>query len=88
MSKVAQLFAYSLIIDDLSWYLTHGLISLETGKQLPDIYRALIKGLVPQSTHLVDALGVKPWLVFAPIGNDWAKYNVDDNRGELVRSRL
>jgi acyl-CoA oxidase len=88
LSRIAHLFAHSLILDYSSWYLTQGLISIDTGKQLPVIYRALIKGLVPQSNHLVDALGVKPWLVFAPIGNDWAKYNVDDNRGELIRSRL
>ena len=88
LSQVTQLFALSLILDDLSWYLTQGLVSIETGKQIPDIYRGLIKNLVPQSIHLVEALGVKPWLVFAPIGNDWAKYNVEDNRGELIRGRL
>lgn len=88
LSKLARLFAHSLINENLGWYLSTALVSIETGKQVPALQRQLVKELSPYSMDLIEALGVKPWMVFAPIANDWKAYNADDNRGELIKPRL
>ncbi len=50
----------------------------------PPQVRQAVHELSPHSQALVDALGVPPHLVAAPIAGDWERYNAVDNRGELV----
>ena len=88
MKKIAHLFAHSLVHDNLAWYLTQQLISIENGKLVQSYQRVLVDQLAPQAMDVVLGLGLKPWMVFAPIAKDWAKYNESDNRGELVQAKL
>jgi acyl-CoA oxidase len=88
MSKIAHLFAHTLVSDNLAWFMTVGLVSVETGKHVMPIQHHLIKELLPQAMDIIQGLGVKPWMVFAPIAGNWEKYNESDNRGELIKSRL
>nr|KAJ3410680.1 hypothetical protein HK105_002841 [Polyrhizophydium stewartii] len=84
LGRVAHLFAHTLVSQDLVWYLSNGVIAPATGKQVAAHQRQLVKELVPYTADLVTSLGVKPWMVFAPIAADWAEYNRTDNKGELV----
>jgi acyl-CoA oxidase len=82
------LFGISLLNDNLGWFITKKLVSVETAQFIPDIQKEIIKELAPESMQLIEGLGVKPWMIFAPIAKDWAKYNEDDNKGELIKARL
>ena len=88
LSRVAHLFAHTLVSQDLAWYLANQLITPQSGKQIVSLQRQLIAELKPYVSDLVVSLGVKPWMTFAPIAADWAEYNRTDNKGELVVSRL
>ncbi|KAI8929110.1 acyl-CoA dehydrogenase/oxidase [Entophlyctis helioformis] len=86
LARVAHLFAHTLVSQDLAWYLSNGILSPTQGKQVTSHQRVLVKELVPYTPSLIDSLGLKPWMVFAPIANDWAEFNRVDNQGELVPS--
>lgn len=88
LGKVTHLFAHTLVTENLAWFMSQGLVSVASGHVMPELQRALVKDLLPYAMDLVQALGVKPWMVYAPIAKDWAKYNEADNRGELVQARL
>eukprot|EP00842_Homolaphlyctis_polyrhiza_P004901 jgi/Hompol1/5411/HPOL_001993-RA len=84
LGRIVHLFAHTLISQDLAWYMSNGWISPATGKLVTSHQRQLIKEFAPYTKNVVTALGLKPWMVFAPIANDWAEYNRVDNKGELV----
>ncbi|KAJ3050285.1 hypothetical protein HK097_008754 [Rhizophlyctis rosea] len=87
LTRLAHLFAHSLVVSDL-FFVTQELISPATARQAIAIQQALVKDLVPDAMRVAEGLGVKEWMIFAPIAKDWVSYNKDDNRGELIRSRL
>ncbi|KAI8827148.1 acyl-CoA dehydrogenase/oxidase [Fimicolochytrium jonesii] len=88
LGQIAKLFATTLVTDNLTFFLTAQLISPAGARDLQELQRKWVKELAPEAMNIVEGLGVKPWMVFAPIANDWEEYNKTDNRGELVRSRL
>ena len=82
------MFANTLVLDNLAWFLTNGLVSIESAKHVNSTQHQLIRNVVPQTMDIIEALGVKPWMVFAPIAGDWKQYNESDNNGELIKSKL
>ncbi|KAH9276410.1 hypothetical protein BASA83_001103 [Batrachochytrium salamandrivorans] len=88
LARVAHLFAHTLVSQDLAWYLSNGVLAPSTGKLVLSHQHQLIKELAPYTKDLILSLGVKPWMVFAPIASDWAAYNRSDNKGELISARL
>ncbi|CAM0138103.1 hypothetical protein VKS41_001331 [Umbelopsis sp. WA50703] len=77
-----QLYALYTIEGHLSWYLLHGLISVEKGRQVSGLVRGLVEKLTPISQQVVLALGVDQRLLFAPIAGNWEAYHKEDNCGE------
>lgn len=55
----------------------------QVGAQLAPTVRASIAILGPQAHGIIDAFGIPPHLVAAPIACDWEAYNKTDNKGEL-----
>jgi acyl-CoA oxidase len=88
LSDIARLYALSSIEADLSWYLTHQILSVKAGAAVPDLARAAVKTVAPQSLNIVDAFGIPEYLYQAPIAADYAKYNAGDNQGELIQAKL
>ncbi|KAI9104450.1 acyl-CoA dehydrogenase/oxidase [Phlyctochytrium arcticum] len=88
VTRLAHLFAHMLVNDNLTFYITNGLISPEGAKQVLELKQQLVKVLAPDAMRIVEGLGVKPWMVFAPIANDWVDFNVVDNRGEIIRPKM
>ncbi|CAG8493091.1 15642_t:CDS:10 [Funneliformis mosseae] len=85
LTTVAHIYALTQIDANLAWYMTNNLISIPTAATVQPLLREIIKEVSPYSMQLVDALGVDPRVLYAPIANDWAKYNETDNQGELVK---
>jgi len=85
LANVACLYALTQIDANLAWYIVNQLISVQTAATVQPLIREIVKDIAPYSIQLVDVLGVDPRVLYAPIANDWAKYNEIDNRGELVK---
>jgi acyl-CoA oxidase len=79
-----QLYALNTIEGHLSWYLLNSVINIKNGQQVSNLVRSLVNQLSPISQQVVDALGVDPRLLFAPIAGNWEAFHKEDNGGELV----
>ncbi|CAG8538826.1 4356_t:CDS:10, partial [Racocetra fulgida] len=75
-----RLYALNIIDTNLAWYITNNLISVETASKVQPLIRELVAELAPLSMKIIDALGVDPRVLYAPIANQWAKFNEADNR--------
>lgn len=83
LANVARLYALTQIDANLTWYIINQLISVQTAATVQPLIRGIVKDLAPYSKQLVDVLGVDPRILYAPIANDWVKYNETDNQGKL-----
>ncbi|KAI8580593.1 hypothetical protein K450DRAFT_236375 [Umbelopsis ramanniana AG] len=82
LGALFQLYALATIEGHLASYLLNGLISIKTGQKVPSMVRDLVHKLIPVSHQVVDALGVDPRLLFAPIAGNWEAFHKEDNGGE------
>lgn len=84
LSAVLHLFLSQIVAADMVYFIANGMISPVIAKKFADMQRAVVRDLAPKAMDLVDSFDVKPWMIYAPIAHDWAKYNGVDNRGEVV----
>ena len=63
-------------------------MSADSAKRATTLTATYIQDLAPHAMRLIEALGIAPWMIFAPIAKDWVAYNAEDNRGELLPARL
>ncbi|RUO95747.1 hypothetical protein BC936DRAFT_143315, partial [Jimgerdemannia flammicorona] len=85
---IMTLWSLTTIDTNLAWYLTQGLISLPTGKQVPRLVREGVASLSGIGMDVVNALGVDERVLFAPIAARWDEYNKGDLQGELFAPEL
>jgi uncharacterized protein (DUF697 family) len=85
---VSLIFATGIIVQDLAWFITSGLVTAAQGTIVIENHKKLIKATVPHIKGLVQAFDIKEHMIYAPIGKDWVAYNVHDNQGELLQARL
>ena len=88
MGLLTHSFALGLVAQDLTFYLTNWFITPAAGQVVLEFNQKLIKDVAPHTKLLIESFDVKEWMIHAPIASDWAAYNVHDNQGELITSRL
>ena len=57
LTWVRDVFALTVIEDDLGWYLAHGRLSMQRARTLPEYINRLLARLRPHAQDLVDAFG-------------------------------
>ena len=67
LGKVCDLFVYSALEDDLSWFLMHRHVSVERAKAIRRGVNELCQELRPYAPALVDAFGIPEQLLAAPM---------------------
>ncbi|ROZ98889.1 acyl-CoA dehydrogenase [Gordonia sp. OPL2] len=67
LGKVCDLFVYSALEDDLSWFLMHRQVSVERAKAIRRGVNELCLELRPHISSLVDAFGIPEELLAAPM---------------------
>jgi len=91
LNLLNNLSALICVENDLGFFLTRKFLTLEQGKQVSIQINAIIAQLAATPKHaldLVDSFGIPKELLYAPIADDWSKYNETDNQGELINSKL
>ena len=77
------LYTFSVVENDLSWFLTSKTLSLTQGEQVSKAVRNLSSKLSVHALKLVQAFQVPDNSTAAPIALDWVEYNRHDNNGEV-----
>ncbi|MDL9936101.1 acyl-CoA dehydrogenase [Gordonia sp. ABSL1-1] len=67
LAKVCDLFVYSALEADLSWFLMHRQVSVERAKAIRRGVNSLCQELRPHARTLVDAFGIPEALLAAPM---------------------
>ncbi|MXP20056.1 acyl-CoA oxidase [Gordonia sp. HNM0687] len=67
LGKVCDLFVYSALEDDISWFLMHRHVSVERAKAIRRGVNELCRELRPHARTLVDAFGIPEALLTAPM---------------------
>jgi acyl-CoA oxidase len=84
LSAVVAQYALSYLETHMTWYLTAGVLSKEQAKAVSEKSRELTATLGNSIKELVACFGIPQHLLFAPIANDWVKFNAFDNQGEII----
>jgi len=81
MEKIVILYGLTLIEKDLSWYMMNNVISEKAASELNNVRSKYVKEIALNTTDIVDGFDINP--VYAPIAEDYLKYNETTNNGEL-----
>ena len=66
----------TLVNENLSWYLTNGIITREAANDLSQRFDLVVKDLVPHINDCVEALGVnRNEKLHGPISRDYVQFN-------------
>jgi len=88
LTRVTRLYALYRIQQDISWFVSDGIISSAQVKLVHQMFSDSIKELEEDVPALVDALGIPKEVLYAPIAADWVEFNAYDNQGELTHAKL
>jgi acyl-CoA oxidase len=83
LRKLSDLYALDRIQIWGSFYLIHGFIKSELFQSVQAEFQNLCSDLGKRALELTKAFGIPDHLHYAPIANDWIKYNEFENMGEL-----
>jgi hypothetical protein len=83
LKNVYKLFMTSIVKRDLAKHVLAGNLSVENARKVDAIEAALCAKLGAAAMPLVDAFGLTPAMLSAPIAGDWVGYNQIDNQGEV-----
>jgi acyl-CoA oxidase len=88
MSTVFRLFACECIYRDSGFYMMQGVLSVAASKAMVETRLSLIKEVANQSDFLLDCLNIPKHALYAPIAQDYEKYNSEPNFGEVLGARM
>ena len=88
MEKVFMLFAAEIIQRDLSFYMLNGVISTSAATALTPRRHKLIKDIALKTNDLLDCLNIPKHALYAPIAQDYVKYNASPNYGEIIGAKM
>jgi len=82
VSQMLELYTLGCVHEDLG-YASESVLNNNQIKEIRSRILQLSAEIAPYSIMLVDAFGIPPHQLSAPIAQNWEKYNTVDNRGEL-----
>ena len=88
LTKVFRLFGAEIINRDLSFFQIQGIISAKAVENLTKTRHALIKDIAPRAGDLMDCMSIPKHALYAPIAQDYVKYNAHPNHGEIIGAKM
>ncbi|MBI2603675.1 MAG: acyl-CoA dehydrogenase family protein [Deltaproteobacteria bacterium] len=87
LAKLAQLFAFQCLEDNLTLFWEQGLITRSLAKSVHMQVSKLSAELVPYVSYLLDGFNIPEYLIHAPIARDFIVFNQcqNDNQGETYQ---
>ena len=82
------LFAWEIILRDLSTFIMEGWMCIKLAGELKNHYNELIKKAAKDINVIVDSLNIPVHSLQVPIAKDYVKYNSYPNYGEVVNAKL
>lgn len=88
LTMVFKLFAADIVDRELPFFILSGVVNSKASKDLTQQRHSLIKILASKSDDLLDCLNIPKHALYAPIANDYVKYNATPNFGEVIGAKM
>ena len=88
LETVFRLFGCDCVHRDAAFYMMHGVLTAGASKALMNTRLQLIKDVAAQSDFLLDCLNIPKHALYAPIAQDYEKYNASPNYGEIIGAKM
>ena len=85
---IFRVFGLDIIIRELGFFLTQGVIGLIAAKNLAEVQNSLIKKLAELAPRIIESMNVPTHALYTPIAADYVKYNETPQYGEVVNAKL
>jgi acyl-CoA oxidase len=85
---LTRIYGYDLFTREIGFFVTRGLISVETAQGLEARLNDGIKELAPSALKIVESFGIPEHTVRAPIAQDYEKYQEGKYEGEYPEAKL
>ena len=86
LSEIYQLYCINEILNSIGFYFSNNLISNSTYNKMLNKQKKLNYNIGSQSLKLIESFDIPNWMNYAPIANDWEKYNKTENNGEIYNN--
>jgi acyl-CoA oxidase len=88
MTRVFTLFGCELVFRDTGFYMIQGIISAQAAIHLDKERIMLIKSVALDVDDLLDCMNIAKHALYAPIAQDYVKYNSVPNFGEVIGAKM
>lgn len=88
MQNYYTIFAWEIILRDLGTFILNDWICPKLAKDLHLYYNTLIQASAETVDNIIESLNLPTKAIWAPIANDYVKYNEVDYQGEVIRARM
>ena len=85
---MSNLFALMIFKNHIGFYVTRGLMGLDTAKLVDPEHNEAVKVLAPSALKIVESFGLPEQAVNTPIATGYQKYNEGTWYGEVPSARL
>ena len=77
-----------MLLRDLGFYLTHGVVNTQAAERLVAGMNPLIKEFAKSTKDVIECMNVPTHALHTPIVGDYIKYNEQPHYGEVVNAKL
>lgn len=88
MKNYFLLFAWEILLRDMSSLLLDEWICPVLAKQLPEEYNNLIKKAADHVDNIIESMNIPVRAVYAPIAKNYVVYNEKSNEGEVINAKM
>lgn len=88
MKNYFILFAWEILLRDMSSLLLDEWICPVLAKQLPEEYNNLIKKAADHVDNIIESMNIPVRAVYAPIAKNYVVYNEKSYEGEVINAKM
>jgi acyl-CoA oxidase len=84
LSELYFVFVLSEIKNNAGFFLEENLITINQYKVMKRLLNHYNYNISKVSHDLIDSFDIPKWMNYAPISNNWERYNEQENNGEIL----
>tara|TARA_A100001015_G_scaffold267936_1_gene318406 strand:- start:886 stop:2811 length:1926 start_codon:yes stop_codon:yes gene_type:complete len=84
LSELYFVFVLSEVKNNAAFFLEENLITSSQYKVMKDLLNHYNYNISKVSYELIESFDIPKWMNYAPISNNWERYNENENNGEII----
>lgn len=89
MQTLFKIYACDIIIKDIGFFITEGVINVKAASKLKtETFNSLVKDLSKVTGELLECINVATEALYAPIAGNYVGFNDQETFGEVANAKL